>query len=372
MVDVHFAHASGPDWRVAVDGALEQLGPAGREANLGFCYLTEAVGGDAAEALRRLRQRSGVAHWSGTVASGICSDGVEYFDAPAAVLLTLSLPESDFRVFSASRADTSNFDAGIASWIDDACPRFGIVHGDPRNPDLEAGIASLSARLGGAFLVGGLSSARRAHFQFADGVVEGGLSGVLFSGQVAVSTRLSQGCTLIGSRHVVGRADGNVVLTLDGRPAVEVFAEDIAALENINPVELAGSIHVAIPVTGSDTGDYKVRNLIALDPERGAVVVGDLLNDVEQIVFCKRDASAAESDLLRMLDELNKGLDEKPRGGVYFSCVARGPNLFGPNSRELKIIQNAIGSLPLAGFFGNGEISNDRLYAYTGVLTLFL
>jgi small ligand-binding sensory domain FIST len=369
---VYFAHASGADWRIALDRALDELGPAGREASLGFCYLTEAVGGDADEALRRLQQRSGVAHWVGTVGSGICSDGVEYFNAPAAVLLTLSMPEPDFRVFSVGGAGISAIDETIAPWIDEAQPRFGIVHGDPRNPNVEAQIAGLSSRLGGGFLVGGLSSARRTHFQFADCVVEGGLSGVLFSSEVAVSTRLSQGCMLIGPRHAVGRAEGNVVFTLDGRPAVEVFAEDIAALDNIDPVELAGSIHVAIPVTGSDKGDYTVRNLIAVDPERGAVIVGDLMSETERLAFCKRDGSAAENDLLRMLGELSKGLDEKPRGGLYFSCVARGPNLFGPGSRELKIIQDAIGSLPLAGFFGNGEISNDRLYAYTGVLTLFL
>jgi len=28
--------------------------------------------------------------------------------------------------------------------------------------------------------------------------------------------------------------------------------------------------------------------------------------------------------------------------------------------------------VPLAGFFGNGEISRNLLYGYTGVLTLFL
>lgn len=370
--EVHFAHASGPDWRAAVDCALKELGPDGRDAGLGFCYLTEAVGGDAPEALRRLRQRSGVAHWVGTVGSGICSDGVEYFNEPAAVLLTISLPESDFRVFSASRDGISEIEKAIAPWIDETRPRFGIVHGDSRDPDVEAHITGLSSLLGGAFLVGGLSSARRTHFQFADCVVEGGLSGVLFSGEVAVSTRLSQGCTPIGPRHAVGRADGNVVFTLDGRSAVEVFAEDIASLKDIDPVELAGSVHVAIPVTGSDRGDYTVRNLIAIDPERGAVIVGDLMNETEQIAFCKRDASAAENDLRRMLRELDKGLVERPKGGVYFSCVARGPNLFGPDGRELKIIQDTIGRLPLAGFFGNGEISNDRIYTYTGVLTLFL
>jgi small ligand-binding sensory domain FIST len=28
--------------------------------------------------------------------------------------------------------------------------------------------------------------------------------------------------------------------------------------------------------------------------------------------------------------------------------------------------------VPLVGFFANGEIAGDRLYGYTGVLTLFV
>ncbi len=372
MGSTHFAHADGSDWRAALDRALKALGPDGRRANLGFCYLTDSVGGNAAAALDRLREQSEVAHWVGTVGSGILSDGVEYFDAPAAALLTLSLAETDFRVFSAGADDLSDLGAETESWIDRNSPRFAIVHGDPRKPNLETLIAGLSSRLGGGFLVGGLSSSRGVHFQLADGVVDGGISGVLFAAEVAVCTRLTQGCTPIGRRHAVGRAEGNVVFTLDGRSAVEVFAEDIAALENVDPSALAGSIHVAIPVTGSDTGDYMVRNLIGVDPERGAIAVGEIVDDVEQIMFCKRDATSAESDLVRMLGDLTRALEVKPKGGVYFSCVARGPNLFGPDSRELKIIQEAIGSLPLAGFFGNGEISNDRLYGYTGVLTLFI
>ncbi|MBI3056433.1 MAG: histidine kinase, partial [Betaproteobacteria bacterium] len=38
---------------------------------------------------------------------------------------------------------------------------------------------------------------------------------------------------------------------------------------------------------------------------------------------------------------------------------------------ELKLIEAAFGRLPLVGFFCNGEISHNRLYGYTGVLTLF-
>jgi small ligand-binding sensory domain FIST len=37
----------------------------------------------------------------------------------------------------------------------------------------------------------------------------------------------------------------------------------------------------------------------------------------------------------------------------------------------LEVIRRALGEVPLVGFFCNGEISRDRLYGYTGVLTLF-
>jgi small ligand-binding sensory domain FIST len=89
-------------------------------------------------------------------------------------------------------------------------------------------------------------------------------------------------------------------------------------------------------------------------------------------MFCRRDAEAAGEDLRRMLESIQQGLFAKPRGGVYYSCLGRGANLFGSNSEELRTIENALGDVPIAGFFCNGEISHNRLYGYTGVLTLFV
>ncbi|MBT6095764.1 MAG: histidine kinase, partial [Rhodospirillaceae bacterium] len=52
--------------------------------------------------------------------------------------------------------------------------------------------------------------------------------------------------------------------------------------------------------------------------------------------------------------------------------VARGPGMFGSEGQETALVQEILGDVPLVGFFGQGEISNARLYGYTGVLTLFL
>ena len=71
-------------------------------------------------------------------------------------------------------------------------------------------------------------------------------------------------------------------------------------------------------------------------------------------------------------DGAKRRAGDNPRGGVYFSCLGRGPNTFGEQSAELMRIRAALGDVPLVGFFCNGEISHDRLYAYTGVLSLFL
>jgi small ligand-binding sensory domain FIST len=135
----------------------------------------------------------------------------------------------------------------------------------------------------------------------------------------------------------------------------------------------AGYIFAALPVKGSDTADYLVRNLTGIDPAHDAVAIGDYVSTGDTVMFCRRDHDSAIEDLRRMARDLKTRIGDAPiRGGLYFSCVARGPNQFGAGSKELGLIAEELGDFPLAGFFANGEISHDRLYGYTGVLTLFL
>ena len=136
--------------------------------------------------------------------------------------------------------------------------------------------------------------------------------------------------------------------------------------------EEAVSVLAGLPIPGSDTGDYLARNLANVDPEHGVIVIDETVAEGDRILFCHRSRENAEAEMARMLDSLKRRLPSTPKGGLYFTCVARGPALFGEAGAEMAAITDALGDFPLVGFSANGEISNDRLYGYTGVLTLFL
>lgn len=368
----HAGHAGGATGAEAVDGCLAALGPLPEDASLGFVYVTDALAGELGGILARLRERLPVTHWVGCVGAGVCGNSREYFEQPALSVLVASLPRETFRIFGPEVTGAAALAATDRSWFATASPSFAVVHGDPRDARLPATLAGLSGE-SGLYLVGGVAAAMSAvPGQVAERVVEGGLSGVVLAPEIAVATGLTQGCTPIGPARRITAARENILMEIDGRPALEVFKEDIGELMARDLRAVAGRIFAGIPVRGSDTGDYLVRNLVAIDVERQWLGIAEHLAAGDRVLFCRRDPASAALDLRRMLDGLRRRAGGPPRGGLYFSCVARGPNMFGPDSEELKMIREVLGDFPLAGFFGNGEIAHDRLYGYTGVLTLFL
>lgn len=374
MENFKFGHASAEKWQDVVQACLNQMGDLTTSApNLGFLYLTDLLANDFPEIIDYLKQKTLVSHWVGTVGVGICSHAKEYFDVPAMAVMLGHFPEESFQVFTTVSENFEIFTRTHQSWCESKKPMFAVVHGDPRNNQMTNLVFQMSERLGEGFLVGGLTSSRHQYFQLADTIIEGGLSGVMFSSAVTVHTRLTQGCSIIGPRHQITESSNNIIIRLDDRPALDIFNEDIGKdlAEDLNQV--AGYIFAALPIRGSDTGDYLVRNLVGIDPEHKLLAIGESVNPGMSIMFARREARTAHDELVKMLNILKGRLGGNlPKGGLYYSCLGRGENLFGKNSQELKTIQRVLGDFPLVGFFANGEIYHQRLYSYTGVLTLFL
>lgn len=374
------AAASGADWGQTAKLCLDRLGDVSG-ATLGFLYLTDGLAGDAMSLVTLLRGVTGIRHWVGTVGLGVLSTEREYFDEPALSVMAAWLPEESFRLFPVVSGDVAPLRRAAGGWLDRHGALLGLVHADPRGNLHCAEVLTGIAETTGTFLVGGLTASRGEYPQFTmpesgatmtgGPVADGGVSGVLFAPEVAVATGLSQGCAPIGPLHTITAAEENVLIEIDGRPALDVFKEDIGEALARDLRKVAGAIFVGLPIVGSDTGDYLVRELVAIDQRNGWMAVGQRVQAGQPVMFTRRDRDTAEADLRRMLKGVKRRLSGPPRGGVYVSCIARGPNLFGPDGRELAILREELGEVPLTGFFASGEICNARLYGHTGVLTLF-
>ena len=426
-------HAAHPDWREAAAQVLVQLRaqlqlPDHASApTLGLLYITDHYAGEAQELLDHLSaELPEVTAWSGTVGVGVCAGGVEHFDEPALALMLLDVPSDQYRVFSGvaplPREDQSDFVA-----------RTALVHADGHTPDVAELIAEMAERTTSGYVFGGLAASRGASVQFAvtgngnlaghgaaGGVFGGGLSGVAFGARVPMLSRVTQGCQPVGPVQRITASHHNVVLELDGQPALDVLMHTLGvslandpqgAVEQVRAT-LAGLMDEErpdrVPALRGHTGhfgtDTLVRHIIGLDGNRHGVALAQQVSDGMRLSFCQRNVAAARTDLVRICAEIREALEPEDldlygapaapgaapaetsagagagavsaarriAGAIYVSCSGRGGAHFGGPSAELQLVRHALGDVPLVGFFAGGEIAHHHLYGYTGVLTVFL
>jgi small ligand-binding sensory domain FIST len=413
-------HATHPQWRMAAALALAQLRgymalPAYADTpNLGLLYITDHYAAEAQAILDFFAaELPTVTDWSGTVGIGVCASGAEYFDEPALSVMLLELPTDQYRIFSGvtplPRTGQPGFSAHTA-----------LLHAEGRTPDLPSLIAEVAQRTSSAGVFGGLAASRGASVQFAvsstgtvagqggvSGVFSGGLSGVAWGAGLHWVSRLTQGCQPVGPRYHITAAQDNVVLELDGQPALDVLlhtlgvslqADPHQAVERVRGV-LAGLIDIpeayhAAPVVqhpGTLGADVRVRHIIGLDGSRRGVALADEVAVGMGLHFCQRHHLAARADLVRICAELREELapdalellpavggadaallPQQMVGAIYISCSGRGGNHFGAPGAELQWLRHALGDVPLVGFFAGGEIVGQQLYGYSAVLTVLL
>jgi small ligand-binding sensory domain FIST len=417
-----YAHATHPRWDMAVGLVLAQLRAQmtlhgyASSPTLALLYITDQYVEYAQDILEALSgELPEITDWAGTVGVGIASNNVEYFDEPALAVMLCELPTDQYRVFSGVAPLGLAFEAHTA-----------LVHADPHTADLSDLINEMAARTDSGYLFGGLSSSRGASVQFAvagdgnvkgqgaaSGVFSGGLSGVAFGPGVNMVSRVTQGCLPLAKVHQVTAAEHNLVLALDGEPALDVLLRELDVTleeprEALHAVRatLAGLTErtgmtggagdaPTITRTGNFGSDVLVRHIIGLDPTRYGVALASPAKVGMELAFCQRNVRAARADLMRVCAEIREELEPAEMalesasalaaseaeaaphpargiaGAIYVSCSGRGGEHFGGASAELQIIRRALGDVPLIGFFAGGEIARNHLYGYTGVLTVF-
>ncbi|MCU0924708.1 MAG: FIST C-terminal domain-containing protein [Hydrogenophaga sp.] len=416
-----FAHATHPQWRMAAALALAQLRaqmalPGHASApSLGMLYITDHYAHQAQDILECFSaELPEVTDWVGTVGVGIAATNVEYIDEPALAVMLCDLTPDQYRVFSGVAPLAAS--AGPGGFV----PHTALVHADAGTPDLADLIVEVADRTTTGYVFGGLAGSRAASVQFAassaghlqgqgaaSGVFLGGLSGVAFGPGVEIVSRVTQGAQPVDRERVITAVDGNLVLALDGEPALDVLLREFElsldrpreAIERLrstlvgltDPQHLPADAARQRHTRGQFGADVTVRHVIGLDPSRRGIAVAARPQPGARLAFCERHANAARADLMRVCSEIREelesetmgmgegfGLPEAPpvparriAGAVYVSCSGRGGLHFGAPSAELQIVRRALGDVPLVGFFAGGEIAHRQLYGYTGVLTVF-
>ena len=360
--------------------------------DLAFVYFTAAHLPDAPHIAGIVRSQLGARCVLGISAESVLAGDQEIERSAGLALLALRLPGVEVRPFTAEAL--GNVDASA----DDALDR--LARAFHAGPELRATIllvdpfsvplvnllpAMCRARTDGRVgaIMGGMASASQQAggnmLLLNDRAFSTGLVGVSLSGNVRVDAFVSQGCRPIGENYVITGAKRNLITHLGGRPVVEVLQHLLEPLgEHERGLLQSGGLLIGRVVTEYKDrfgqGDYLIRNVMSVNPQMGAMAVADICRVGQTVRFHLRDAQTAHDDLAMMLDA--QQLHGTPAGALVFTCNGRGTRLFPEPSHDAwaiahafdepepaehkskpgKAIASGQGPLPLAGFFGAGEI----------------
>ncbi|GLX98850.1 histidine kinase [Herbidospora sp. NEAU-GS84] len=375
--------AVGPDLVESAESAVRQAveglsGP----ADLVCFFICGEDPDDVARAGQRAMALVPDAAVIGCSATGVIGDaqGVEL--TPAVSAWAASLGEARVTTFALEslRADDRFVVIGLPERDPD--DRVAIMLADPYSFPTDAFIEHSGEVLGNLPIIGGLANGLRGRGSvrlFTDGeVYTEGAIGVLLSGPVQISTVVSQGCRPIGPTMVVTAAEDNLLLELAGQPALARLEDIVSSLDEDDRELVASGLQIGVAMDEyaerHERGDFLIRGVLGIDPEREAVAIGDVVEIGRTVRFQVRDAETADEDLYELLDaHIESG--GRVDGALLFSCNGRGSAMFGTPDHDALALRDTLGPIGIAGFFAAGEVGPvggvNHVHGFTASVLVF-
>ncbi len=319
----------------------------------------------------------------GCSGAGVIAGAEELEAAPAVTVWAAVLPDVNLYPLHSSFSPTQD-QFHLTGW-----PEPGVDDGsflllaDPFTTPVQDILGILDDRYPGATAMGGLAGGGYEtgmnRVVLNDQVFDGGLVGVRLSGAVDIRPVISQGCRLIGERFVVTKAEHNLIHELGGVPALERLQTVFGALPEGDRQRANRALHLGIAIDEHrnrfERGDFLIRNLLGADQNTGAIAVGEVVHEGQTVQFHLRDATSASEEFNSLLRADHARHRRPPLGALMFSCCGRGQGLFGTPNHDAGTASSRLGTIPLAGFFAQGEIGpvgeRNFLHGYTVSLALF-
>jgi small ligand-binding sensory domain FIST len=372
------------DTASAVQEACEQaLARLGTTPDLALAFVSPHHGPHFGLLAKRLHEQLKAKVLLGCTGEAIVGGAREIEEDPALSIWLASLPLGVLQPMHLSFERTPE-GGMIVGWPDDlpdAWPEGSalLLLGEPYSFPVDLLLERANEDQPGIPVVGGMASGGYAPGEnkllLGGEVIDAGAVGVLVSGEVRVRSIVSQGCRPIGRPYVVTKAERNIVIELGGRPPLAQLQELFPTLPPRDR-ELAGrGLHVGRVINEYQEhfrrGDFLVRNVLGADPDSGAIAIGDYVHPGQTVQFHLRDAQSADEDLRELLAAVGPAASA---GGLLFTCNGRGTRLFDAPHHDAALVQSALGTLPLAGFFAQGELGpiggRNFIHGFTASLVL--
>lgn len=347
----------------AVAEALDKLG--GVRPDLACVFVSGGSPSTAAAALERASEALGARNVVGCTAHGVMARGQGVEGVPGVSVWAASLPSVEVRAFHLEVLRTSDAIAVLGMPDRRRDDVVGVVLADPWSFPIDGFLAHSRDALGGLPLVGGLASGATAAGEsrlLVDGRIhDRGAVGVVLGGSVAVHTLVSPGCRPIGLPMTVTRAEGDTLLELAGRRALQCAKDAVALLPAAEqPAAIQGlSLGVVVDEYADEhvAGDFVVRGIAAADHVAGSLTVGDVVPVGTTVQFLLRDPASAHEELAEVLGAFRRRIGLEPlAGALLFSADTRGRGMFATADHDVLAVRDELGLPSVAGFFAAGEI----------------
>ncbi len=337
---------------------------------------------------RRLSRALSPKAMLGSTAAGVIGRQWEVEAAAGLSVLAARLPGAQIKPFDDELVDwptAAQSPVALSQMleIEDIPPKAMIMIADPFSTPITHTLPTLERHCPGLPVVGGMASAASKpggnRLLVNDKIRRQGMVGMTLSGNICLDCTISQGCRPIGKPLVITKSHRHIVYELGGHGVLSVIHEMVSDLnaEDRLLVQTRGLMIGRVINEYKERfgrGDFLIRHLLAVDQEAGYVAINDpQIRTGQTVQFHVHDQKTAAEDFKLLLE--GQKLHGSASGALLFSCNGRGTHLFDQPHTDARMVHEALGDVPLAGFFAAGEIGpighENFLHGHTASLILF-
>jgi len=214
---------------------------------------------------------------------------------------------------------------------------------------------------------------------FDDRIEQQSAMALVLSGGVRMDTIIMHGCKPSSGYHTITKAEHNVVLEIDGEPAVEAIAEllgDAFKSWEDYPFFVTLGLNKGDMFGEFKEEEYANRLVMGVDKDRGGLIMFEPdLQSGHEVQLMRRSIDFNYIGE-RVEDLLARVGDRKPFLALYIDCAGRASAYSGTEREEAEEVQKAIGTkMPLLGMYSGVEIAkvgeDMQALDWTGVLCVF-